>query len=563
MAKTPARDKFKNASHNEQYLDDTQIFKEILSTDMGLEPDCDTELSHKAIVNDSAVQHFFYKLSDNTQRVYAQAIEQYCLFCCKTPKQLLNEALNDENKIPNMRAHIQNLNSFCKFIESEGHIQEMPDGTIIHKDYAPKTILGKVTPIKSFYEKFGVEIPKKVVNINTSPEPLDNETIDKDTIKLALDNGEVTSLTKCIILGQTASGLLPVDILKLTIGQYQEGKTTIQKVIADKDGNEKLVDETLCKLVLERQKNIKRGGKPFVTFFSPEACSKIDAYLLQRNTSPVLDGENIDIESYLELPQEKRNKPKYNQYIAYMKQRYDIDIENGTSPDDLLLFVNQTIDHDFLKYRNDEDRKISSAAIGKMYYEASKKIGKLAPKYQRNELTAQNMRKFFGNILDNNTLKAKFVRHMMGHKSGAVEDAYYTPHQDNLQTFYVNECLPLIQFTETESMRLIDKDFLRLKTIEAENIEIKMQMEIQRVEMKYVYQVDKAKSEIQELEDRIELMGDNYEEQRYDGLETWVVTKENYIKDLKSATNIYNQIVALRDSEIEAVVEKYQMDEAA
>ncbi|MEZ5334164.1 MAG: hypothetical protein R2741_02450 [Methanolobus sp.] len=65
---------------------------------------------------------------------------------------------------------------------------------------------------------------------------------------------------------------------------------------------------------------------------------------------------------------------------------------------------------------------------------------------------------------------------MAGHKSGAVENAYYKPHQKALMKFYVNECLPLIQFKETEAIRLVDEDFLRLQALERENAEMKAEL---------------------------------------------------------------------------------------
>lgn len=483
MRKTPSRDRFKNSSQKPEEFKNANLFEEILSTDMDYVPDYDTDLSHVSIIKDSAVGHWFKKLSDNSQNVYGRALEQYCLYWRMTPKQLLNEAINSTEKIPDMRQHIIKLNSFCDFIESEGYEQIMSDGTEVHQKYAPKTVLVKIAPIKSFYEKFGIEIPKKSVTVSETPETLreNGKITKKSDIEKVLENDKVSSLMKCIILGQTSSGLLPVDILQLTIGQYEKGKTTIQKSITDKDGNEKLVDVTLCKLVVRRQKNKNRNGHEFVTFFSPETCSKIDTYLQQRNTSPVLDGElkDFDIDSYLK--QEKRNNSTYNKYIAYLKQRYDIDSDNGKSEDDLLLFINQTVDNEFLKNRDEKYRKISSGGIQKMYYAACEDSGMLAPKHQRNKITGQKMRSFFSDTLINKTSKPNLVKHMMGHKAGAVENAYYRPHQEKLQSFYVGECLPLLQFIETESIRLLDKDFLRLQSIEAENKEIRIEMEIKDV----------------------------------------------------------------------------------
>lgn len=485
MRKTPTRDKLKNSSQIPQDLNIGKIIDEIKSTDMDFVPDYDVDLSLASVVGDSAVKYFFDGLTDNSKRLYGQALEQYCIFHRITPKQLIKESLNDDEKVPIMRKHISKLNTYVKFIEKEGYDQHMSDGTIVNKKYAPKSVLGKVVPIKSFYEKFGITIPKKSVTLSEPPEPLDKDDDEYITIKYdireVLNNDKVSSLLKCIILGQTSSGLLPVDIYKLTIGQYEKGKTTVKKSITDKDGNEKLVDVKFCTLVVKRQKNKKRSAKPFVTFFSPEACEKIDGYLLQRNISPMHEDEakNIDVESYLELPLKERNNPKINQFIAYQKQRYDIDIENGASPDDLLLFVNQTIDHSFLKTRNDEDRKITIGASQKMYFEASRKCGLLAPKYERNKITGQKMRSFFSHTLENGTSRPKLIRHMMGHKSGAVENAYYNPHQETLKSFYVTECLPLLQFIETEAVRLVDKDFIRLKTLESENVELKIQYEEQ------------------------------------------------------------------------------------
>jgi hypothetical protein len=576
--RTPKRDKLKEASQEQKEID-TKLFEDILSTNMDYVPDYDTDLSLELIKNDSAVEYWFKGLSDNSQNSYTRALEQYCLYRRLTPKQLLNEAIHSKEEITVMRKHILKLNSYCQHIEDEGYEQYMPDGTSVHQKYAPKTILAKIAPIQSFYQKFGISIPKKSVTLSEPPEPLNkNENKSKeakerkDIIADVIQNDKVSDLMKCIILGQTSSGLLPVDILKITIGQYKSGKTTIQKAITDENGEEKLVDVTFCKLILKRQKNESRGGHDFITFFSPEACQHIDAYLKQRNTPPLHENvaRYLDIDSYLKRPQKKRNYSKYNKYIRYLKQRYDIDIENGKSEDDLLLFVNQSISNDFIYDRDEKHRKITTRALRFMYVVASEQSENLAPLYEKNKLNGQNMRSFFSLILEGDTSKPKLVKQMMGHKAGALDNAYYKPDQKKIEDFYVGECLPRIQFIETESMRLVDKDYQRLQTLEAEHEEqnkhvhyLEMQIEIQDIMRKYDYQINTEKAKVQELEDTIELMADDYEDERFDGVEHWTVTKSDYLRDLESAQNIYNLIVAKRDAEIEAVKSKYRMNEVS
>ncbi len=453
MQRISSRERFINGSLNPQDVCATDIIRHILNTDMEFEPDYYADLTYSAINTDKVVLHWIDNMADNTKESYTKVMEQYRLFCKMTPAQLIKEALNEDAQIPTMRRHIQKLIGFYNFINNAGYELPQPDGTVQKKEYAPKTLLLKIAPVRSFYAKFGIDIPQKVISHNIAPEPLpeNDKSPTKDDIREAVQKAG-NLLMKCLIYGQTSSGLASVDILQLSIGQYEDGKTTVKKSVKDEDGNEKLVDVTISMLVVKRQKNKKRKGHEFVTFFSPEVCDIIDAYLEQRNAPPVCEGRTC---------RETVTK-------AYMKRRYDIDIENGKSKHDLLLFVNNSISAKFLENRDEKYRKISREAVRTMYVTLSNSSELNTAIYEWSTIRSHKMREFFGNTLENNTSKPKLVRHMMGHKSGAVENAYYRPHQETLKKFYVNECLPLIQFTETEAIRLVDEDFIRLKSLEEE-----------------------------------------------------------------------------------------------
>ena len=427
----------------------SNIFNDILKTDMDYIPDIADEekgdLSRNVLRNDYVIEYFLNNRPDGTCNIYFDIMVQFCLYNRMTPAQLIKEALIDENKVLLQKIHVLKIQSFYKFLDEYGYVIEHPNGYIEKRKYASKSLHGKIATVKSFYTKFGLDIPKTVNEMLPIDESQDKHdyVFKKEEIADILNYTNIT--IKAILLSQTSSGLSGVDIRNLTLHDYENGLRTIKRQIVKDDGIKEFVDVTLCMLILKRQKT-KKSNKEFITFFSPEACEAIDAYLAYRNF--------------------KADYTNPKQTVAYEKRRFDIDIENGKSKDEIPLFINQEIRAEFLTARDEKYREITRHTILKMYKALSTKCGKSTDAYQWNYLRSHNMRKYFGNILENNTSKPNLVRHMMGHKSGEVENAYYKPLQQKLQEFYVNECLPLIQFKETEVIKFVDSDKLRLMELE-------------------------------------------------------------------------------------------------
>jgi hypothetical protein len=360
-----------------------------------------------------------------------------------------------------MRKYIQRINIFNDLISDIEYGAPLEDGTIKRSEYSNNTKIVKLAAVKSFYAKFGIDIPKKALDqhIANSPLPKNEEIPTKEEIKYALDKSK-TELMKCLILGQTSSGMAGVDLLNVSIGQYLDGKITVKKAVKDKDNNEKLVDVELCRMVIQRQKNQWRGGHKFIAFFSPECCQQIDRYLESRNKTP---------------RPSHRNKTTVKK--AYQKRRYDIDIENGKSEYNIPLFVPTKISDKFLKDRDESIRKLSTDTMQNMYRDLANACGKSNKQYEFGLIRSQNMREYCSYTLENETNRPLFVRHIMGHKSGTVENAYYKKHEKALTDFYIEECLPLLQFTETEAIKLVTDKVLRLEKLEKEALQYEEQMQ--------------------------------------------------------------------------------------
>lgn len=448
MSGMKSRDRFLN--HNFDNKKSYNIFDEILKTDMDYSPDTendiDGDLSRKILQDDYVMKYFLNNRPESTQSTYFNIIYQFCLFNCMQPAQLIKEALQDKNDIELQRAYVARIQHFFDFLNENGYSIEHSNGEIEYKEYASKTLHTKISPIISFYTKFGISIPKIISeNLPTNEAKKENEY--HFTREELIDILKYTELlSRAIVLAQTSSGLSGVDVRSLTIGDYVNGKKTIKKSVINDDGSKSLEDVTFCMLVVKRQKMRTRGGKEFVTFFSPEACEAIDAYLNYRNT-----------------PTSSANR---TQRLAFEKRRYDIDLENGKSVDELYLFIKKDLGKKFLEDRDDELRQMSRYNLLHLYNSLSTKCGQSTEAYLYNYIRSHNMRKFFGNTLENNTTKSNFVRFMMGHKEDSIDSAYYTPLQDKLQDFYIDECLPLIQFRETETIRFADADRMRLLELE-------------------------------------------------------------------------------------------------
>jgi integrase len=448
MAGMKNRNRFLNFSL--QIDKTTNIFDEILKTDLNYIPniadDEEGDLSRKVLKTDYVIEYFLKNRPNGTCNIYFDIIVQFCLFNRMTPAQLIKEALIDENQVSLQKTHVLKIQFFYNFLDKSGYVIEHPNGEIETRKYASKSLHSKIATVKSFYLKFGLDTPKTLNNML----PLDEAQKSHEYIFKKEEIADILNYAniemKAIVLAQTSSGLSGVDIRNLTIGQYEKGKRNIKRQIIKDDGVQEFVDVTLCMLILKRQKT-QKTNKEFITFFSPETCEAIDAYLAHRNY--------------------KADYTNKKQIVAYQKRRYDIDIENGISKDEIQLFINQEIRADFLNERDEKYRIISRHTLIKMYKSLSIKCGKSTSAYNWNYVRSHNMRKYFGNILENNTSKPNLVRHMMGHKSGGVENAYYKPLQDKLQTFYVNECLPLVQFKETETIKFIDHDAVEYRKTKA------------------------------------------------------------------------------------------------
>jgi integrase len=450
------RNKFIN--HKPSATTTTTLFEKILNTDMDFVPDPedenDTTLDRDVLKENYVLQDFFKNKPKNTINIQFEAIVQFCLTHKITPEQLIKEALTDENNVANLKANlpvsrmqlsVARIEAYYDALINVGYdITDKHENVIEHREFAPNTIISKISAIKSFYEHFGIIFPKKIIKNLPNRESLTKHEYIYTRDEM-IDILEYTDyLEKAVILAQTSSGISGIDLRNLSIYDYENSKKTIKRTVINDDGTEKEIDVTICMLFLLREKT-KKSNKKFITFFSPEAVEAIDKYLIYRNT-----------------PSPRQHEGNHS-YVAYQKRRYDIDIVDEDSTKNISLFVNTVIPAKFLKDRNEKYRKMSQDGMMHMYKKLAAKTGQLKKEYEWNDLRSHKMRAYFGSTLMNNTDTPNYVKYMMGHKVTAMEDAYFIPWQIKLIDFYFDKCLPLLQFTVNIIITYQDSEMTKIR----------------------------------------------------------------------------------------------------
>ncbi|WP_292466696.1 hypothetical protein [Methanolobus sp.] len=418
-----------------------EIFDRIRNTtDTDYKPE-DDELTREALHQNYVVGYFLSRLnSDNTRSRYLNEVVQYCYECKMLPEQLIREAFDDDSENILEMNHIVKIENYLEYIREAGYPVSYSDGTEGIKHYSSTTLKTILSGLRKFYREFGIETPNNYFKLLPNEKSDDGEndwTPNKKIIRDIVDSS--SGVLKAIILAQSSSGLAGIDLFNITIVQYENGKQKIKTKV-----DEEYVEETICMLEIKtREKNKNKNTDPFYTFFSIEACKEIDTYLKSRNTKPTTSNETT--------------------LLAYEKQRYDIDLENGKSLDDIYLFVKSEIKQIFLDERDERHRQITVAGYNYLLKTKAKNCGYTTKEFQWEDIRSHNLRKYFGNLLENskNISDKKLVYHMMGHKMGTVKKAYYKAKKERLIKFYADECLPIIQFRDTETIQIIDSNDLK------------------------------------------------------------------------------------------------------
>lgn len=148
-------------------------------------------------------------LSQNTRRTYLSGIRYYVNFTGKMPVELIEEAEEEirAGKLMRERSIKRHLVSFRVSLQESGT--------------APNTIRSYLAAVRSFYENYDIDIPKKISNRRQSGQIIlekNKRTAPKDEIREVLNFTNPRS--RAFILSQCNSGLSLIDLLNLKIHTF-------------------------------------------------------------------------------------------------------------------------------------------------------------------------------------------------------------------------------------------------------------------------------------------------------------------------------------------------------
>ncbi|MCZ7360082.1 MAG: tyrosine-type recombinase/integrase [Candidatus Methanoperedens sp.] len=210
--------------------------------------------------DDPFVIDFFNKIeaSENTQKMYRQALKYYTNIASKTPEELILEAEGEikAGKLMRERKLNEYLTAFKKFIEKQ--------------NFAPKSRNVFISGVKTFYKTYDIQLPSHVKTRKAQPlrENAANAFLRKETIVKMLNNA-ASLRDKSIILAMASSGMAMNEIRNLRISDFKDIDTY-----------------GIARLFLSRQK-VADVVEPYYTFLSPEATEAIRNYLEERQRSEV------------------------------------------------------------------------------------------------------------------------------------------------------------------------------------------------------------------------------------------------------------------------------------
>ncbi len=206
-------------------------------------------------------------IKENTVRGYITALKSYTSYCDMSLKELLNEAIIDENNNVQLKnRHIkEHMITYRLFL--------------IKKGIASSTIKNYLSKIKTFYKHYEIEIPElPTAKYEKEYEINYNDLPTKQDIQRVLDI--VTIDFKALILFMSSSGTAKAETLSLTVKDFFEAtskyhsNTTVYGFLAELSLKKNIVPTFYIKR--------RKTDKYYHTFCSPEASEVIVKYLKSR-----------------------------------------------------------------------------------------------------------------------------------------------------------------------------------------------------------------------------------------------------------------------------------------
>lgn len=232
--------------------------------------------SNEDIRTDQYIRDFFRArgLRPSSQENYTIRMKSYCNFLGKGPKNLLNLAEREQEKL-NLKMKDRKIKKYlldyADFLKENGRSES--------------TIKGNLETIKAFYHEYEIETPRIRGFFTNEPLNMSYEELPtKDHIKKALKVCGVRD--QALVLLHYSSGMGASEVRNLTYGNFLNA---MDEYLELDDFDLLNVSKVVKKLQKNQKKligtwKIKRykTGMPYVTFNSPESNVAILDYLLER-----------------------------------------------------------------------------------------------------------------------------------------------------------------------------------------------------------------------------------------------------------------------------------------
>ncbi len=210
-------------------------------------------------------------LKPKTVKVYKDSLNRYSAYHNLTLEELLTEAEEDEEQKRMRKRRIKK-----RILDFQEHLQK--------KEYTAYTVRAWITPVKTFYKTYHIEVPQiqNITNIRTETiQDIPNIT----HIRLAAQTDRLKQ--NALILFMSSSGTGSYETLQLTVNDFISATQEYHDL--------KNIDDVL--LFLEKEENIiptwqfrrEKTNYQYYTFSSPESTTAIIKYL---KTRPGLKEEN-------------------------------------------------------------------------------------------------------------------------------------------------------------------------------------------------------------------------------------------------------------------------------
>jgi len=349
-------------------------------------------------------------IRSGTLERYRIEITQYSEFLNKTPDEFITEAENEEDQ--GLRLSQRTINDYL--LDYKDYLVE--------NNYSPRTIIVRLSSIKSFYKQFDVVVPR----INYSKKNIKKESLTdlptKDEIREALTFANVKY--EAIIKTALSTGLRSSDIRALS---YHDFIKSLHQYIKVTDNTMISVDELIQILSKTNEEIIPtwkittiKNDTPVTTFSTPEC---VDAILKYLKTQP----------------------PKTLETPLFPSGRFK------TKPISKRAFFNYFV---FL------NNKCDFGMVGSHI-----------------KLHSHSFRKIFATTLMNQGLQQITISRLLGHTIDEIQEAYIKQDDNFLKEQYTL-CIAELSLRDTQVHHVTTEDKQRLIDVENDNKKLRSEMEV-------------------------------------------------------------------------------------